>query len=212
MALKGAFPELFVISRDKDASMADMMSFPNSLLHWDFHFVRNVQDWELDSLTSFMDLLYSYPLEGVGEDRFCWRSRATKGFTIKDYYNCFCPSPFDSFSWKIIWKTKVPSRIAFFSWTAALGKLLTIHNLRKRHLIIVDWCCMCKQNGESVYHLLLHCSMTRELWSMVFGLFGMDWVMPCHVLHLWAGWQVRFGAHRNMIVWRMVPHCVMWCL
>jgi hypothetical protein len=113
---------------------------------------------------------------------------------------------------KIIWKAKVPPRIAFFSWTAALGRLLTIDNLRKRHLIILDWFCMCKQSGESVDHLLLHCFMAQELWSMVFGLFGVHWVMPCHVLHLWDNWQVRCGNSRTMVVWRMVPHCVMWCL
>ena len=28
MALKDAFPELFVLSRDKEASVADLMSFP----------------------------------------------------------------------------------------------------------------------------------------------------------------------------------------
>jgi hypothetical protein len=104
---------------------------------------------------------------------------------------------------------QVPPRIAFFSWTAALGRFLTIDNLRKHNLIIIDWCCMCKQSGESVDHLLLHCSLARELWSMVFVLFGVHWVMPCHVLHLRAGWQGRFGNHRNMVVWRMVPHCVM---
>jgi hypothetical protein len=161
MALKDAFPELFVISRDTEVSVADLMSFPNGLLHWDFHFVRNVNDWELESLTSFMDLLYSCHMEGVGEDRLSWRSRPSKGFTVKTFYHCLCPSHSGSFPWKFIWKAKVPQRIAFFSWTAALGKLLTIDNLRKRNLIIVDWCCLCKQSGESVDHLLLHCSMAR---------------------------------------------------
>ena len=46
------------------------MSFPNGHLHWDFHFVRNVKDWELESLTSFMDLLYSCHMEGL--ERIGW--------------------------------------------------------------------------------------------------------------------------------------------
>ena len=34
------------------------------LLHWNLHFFRNVQDWGLDSLTNFMDLLDSFSFEG----------------------------------------------------------------------------------------------------------------------------------------------------
>jgi hypothetical protein len=43
----------------------------------------------------------------------------------------------------------------FFAWSAALGKILTVDNLRKMHVIIVDRCCLCKSNEESVDHLLL---------------------------------------------------------
>ena len=60
------------------------------------------------------------------------------------------------------------SRVAFFVWTAALG----IDNLRKKKVLILDWCYMSKSNGESVDYLLLHCPIVYELWSMVFTLFG----------------------------------------
>jgi hypothetical protein len=36
--------------------------------------------------------------------------------------------------------------------------------------------------------------------------------MPCQVLQLWVAWQVRGADHWNMVIWRMVPHCVIWCL
>ena len=75
-------------------------------------------------------------------------------------------------------KSKVPGRVAIFSWSAALDKILTIYNLCKRRVIIMDWCCMCKLGGESVNHLLLHCKFAQELWNMVFTLFGVHWVIP----------------------------------
>uniref|UniRef100_A0A2N9IHE7 Reverse transcriptase zinc-binding domain-containing protein n=1 Tax=Fagus sylvatica TaxID=28930 RepID=A0A2N9IHE7_FAGSY len=165
----------------------------------------------LSSVLDFMELIYSIPLKGEGDDKLGWRHKPNKGFSVKEYYRCLNKVPFDPFPWKSIWKAKVPPRVAFFSWTAALGRLLTIDNLRKRHLILVDWCCMCKRSGESVDHLLLHCPMAWDLWS-VLGLFGVHWVMPCHVLDVWAGWQGCYGNRCNMVVWRMVPHCVMWCL
>ena len=59
-----------------------------------------------------------------------------------------------------------------FVWTTALGTILAIDNLRKKKMLILDWCYMCKSNGELVDHLLLHCPIVYELWSMVFTLFG----------------------------------------
>ena len=70
------------------------------------------------------------------------------------------------------WKQKIPSRMAFFVWTVALGKCLTIDSLRKRKVCILDCCCMCKCNNEMVDHLFLHRPIAMDLWAMVFGLFG----------------------------------------
>jgi hypothetical protein len=36
---------------------------------------------------------------------------------------------------------------------------------------------MCKKSEESIDHFLLHCEVARELWSSLFHLFGVDWVM-----------------------------------
>ena len=75
--------------------------------------------------------------------------------------------------------------------------------------------------------------LARELWSMVFGLFRVQWVMPrsvvdpvyltllcplvpnsslCRGVEQLGRWQGHFGRHQHIAVWQMVPHCVMWCI
>ena len=51
-----------------------------------------------------------------------------------------------------ICRVKAPSRVAFFAWTAAMGKIFTIDNLCRIGIIILDLCCTFKQDGESVDH------------------------------------------------------------
>ena len=87
---KWCFPELFVISRDKDAFVADIMSFPNGIIHWDLRFSKNVQDWELESMTNFMELIYLLQLRGNREDKLCWQNKTNKGFSVKEHYRCAC--------------------------------------------------------------------------------------------------------------------------
>ena len=95
-----------------------------------------------------------------------------KGFEVSSYYQAFLGVCTQSFPWRSIWKQKVPSKVAFFVWTATLGTILTIDNLRKKKVLILDWCYIHKSNEESIDHLILHCPIVYELWSMVFTLFG----------------------------------------
>ena len=67
--LKEAFPDFFSITADKEAIVADFLLTRTGNLHWEVAFVRNLQDWEIDALTSFLDLLYSVSLHDSGLDK-----------------------------------------------------------------------------------------------------------------------------------------------
>jgi hypothetical protein len=54
---------------------------------------------------------------------------------------------------------------------------LTLDDLRKINVIVVEWCYTCKKSEESIDHLLIHCEVARDLWSSLFQLFGVAWVM-----------------------------------
>jgi hypothetical protein len=101
--------------------------------------------------------------------------------------------------------------VAFFAWTAAQWKILTLDNLRKKRVIVIDRCCMCKMNGESVDHLLLHCEVARALWNAIFSRFSLSWVMPLRMVDLFTCWWMG-GRSWSAAVWKMVLCCLLWCL
>jgi hypothetical protein len=55
-------------------------------------------------------------------------------FEVKSFYKALSNSANEMFPWKSIWRSKVP----FFGWNAALEKILTHDNLRKRSIVVVE--------------------------------------------------------------------------
>ena len=74
--------------------------------------------------------------------------------------------PLCLFSWKAIWRTKAPQ------------KKILCENLIKVGFSMVSRCCMCCCSGETMNHLLICCSIDFELWSFIFRMFGVQWVLP----------------------------------
>lgn len=79
-------------------------------------------------------------------------------------------------------------------------------NLRKKSIISVSFCCLCKREEEIVDHLLLHCSFAKVV-EYDFALFGVQWVMPRGVVTL------CFSRYPNSGIWKAILHFFfMWCI
>jgi hypothetical protein len=174
MPLKGAFLVLYDIARDKDAHVADHLVVVNGSYQWDVSFFRATHDWEVDVLAPFFSLLYSSKVDREGEDQFWWSSSHKGKCDVRYFYKVLACKEAVHFSWKSIWLTKAPLKVVFFAWAAALGKILTLDNLRKKCVIVIDRCCMCKMNGEFMDHLLLHYEVARALWNAIFSRFNLS--------------------------------------
>jgi hypothetical protein len=70
---------------------------------------------------------------------------------------------------------------------------------------------MCKINGETVDHLLLHCEVARVLWNAIFSRFSLSWAMPLREIDLFACWWTG-GRSLNAVVWKMISSYFIWCL
>jgi hypothetical protein len=111
----------------------------------------------------FFELLYSQQIRHGGVDKICCIPSKRKILEVKSYYKVTANSEPVYGPWKMIWKSKAPQRVAFFVWTAVLGKILMLDNLRKKNIIVMEWCYMCKRSGKSIDHLLLHCEVALEV-------------------------------------------------
>lgn len=77
-------------------------------------------------------------------------------------------------------------------------------------MVIWDSCCMCKNSEDKAEHLLLNCSVARDLWYLAFALFRVSWDRPkTTVVQKLAYWQGRFHYYRGLKVLKPAPLCIL---
>ena len=145
---------------------------------------------------------------GEGDDTPIWQLTHCGVFDVCFFNYSLLKAPSVSLPWQSIWCIKIPKRVAFFLWTAARNWILTIDNLVKKNLPLVNWCCLCRCDKETLDHLLLHCKFSHALWSEVFLMF-VQLVMPNTVVSLLFAWRNWLGTYSSN-VWNMVLACLMW--
>ena len=190
--------------------MADNYEVLGGSNQWNVSFSREAHNWEVEVFASFFQVLHSARVRQGCADRLWWISSKRDSFTVKLLFASLACTEGRRFPWKSVRQTQAPPRAIFFVWSAALGKILTLDNLKRRQVFVTNRSCMCKRSEDTVDHLLLHCEVAYALWSAFFGRFGLSWVMLRRVSDLLAcRWST--GRRESAGVWKMMPTCFFWC-
>ena len=80
------FFRLYSLAQNKDAVVADCMSWNDAIFQWDIIFHRALQDWELAIFAEFLTLLYSVNHHRDDADTIGWRLSQDRIFTVKSFY------------------------------------------------------------------------------------------------------------------------------
>ena len=56
-----------------------------------------------------------------------------------------------------------------------------------------------------VNHILIHCTVAKVLWDIVFGLVGVQWVFPETVNEVLFSWRGSFVEKKMKKIWKSIP-------
>lgn len=67
--------------------------------------------------------------------------------------------------WPRLWKLNLPNKIKVFGCRACQEILPTKENLARRKITEDGICELCKQEAETVLHVLWGCGVARDVWA-----------------------------------------------
>lgn len=126
---------------------------------------------ELEGMLTFMELLYSIRMKRNVEDKLYKRPTKSSLFEVKSFIEFLLMEVSSLFPGRVYGASKFHSRLPFFTWTAVMGRILTMDDLCWHKVCVIEWCYMRKKVRKIFYHLFIHCDYASELWSLVFYLF-----------------------------------------
>jgi hypothetical protein len=101
-------------------------------------------------------------------DQVVWRWTKDGCFSTALAYKAFFSGQHAIPSAKLLHKTKVPAKCKFFIWLVLHDRCWTATRTKGHDLQDDDRCVMCDQDSETITHLLIGCSYTKEVWHNLF--------------------------------------------
>ncbi|KAK0578627.1 hypothetical protein LWI29_013416 [Acer saccharum] len=103
-----------------------------------------------------------------GFDKEVWGWDKSGNFSVKSAYLGASEDVSQVlWSWRFIWKLKIPPKILYFIWTLVHERILTNHHRTVRGMSNDPFCPRCNVGIESIDHLLWGCRDAKFIWENV---------------------------------------------
>ena len=166
----------------------------------------------MEKMEGFLRKLHHLVLNRDVEDVLNWKNNKKGSFFVRSHYHFLIKAFSYPFPWSIIWRSWAPMRVSFFAWETSWNRILTIEQLKRRSWNMSNRCYFYKVEEETSDHLILFCKKVTMLWSLLFSLFDVQWVLYSSIKRNLIGWHSAFVSKRNEKAWRATPLCLMWTL
>ena len=125
-------------------------------------------DSEVDLAITFLSEVDGQVILNHGADRWEWIADQSGTYSTQSAYEVLWEGAAEENieeCFQVLWKIRIPSKIAVFAWRLLRDRLPTKSNLRARQVQISDMNCpFCRRMEEDASHLFIHCSKIQPLW------------------------------------------------
>ena len=173
--------------------------------------MRSLNDWEEESVCDLLAILAAREIKAQVNDELVWPPDPKGSFNIKSFCNVVYDRPLCyGFPSTAICRSKAPPKACFFAWAAALDKVPTKDFLKRRNFHGPSRCVLCREEEETIHHLLVHCQWASLLWQLGLSMMGVCWVQPWKVKDVLVAWRRRKHKCLALGVWNLIPLAIWW--
>jgi hypothetical protein len=176
--LKDRFPRLFSISRQKEATVAEIWDPGSADFKWRLLWRRRLFVWEENVVEELKGVL-NEAIVSAEVDCWSWRPDKNNIFTVSSTYKLITQlqhSPVQQTQWHAyiyqnLWKSPAPSKVSSFVWQLLHDRVPTRNNLVIRQVItegLESVCPLCGLELETSEHLFMYCNVATKVWQDIF--------------------------------------------
>lgn len=176
---------------NQEARVIDYMERRGERIVWGPVFRRNLNEIKESQFCSMLLVLHEVFIPRGGKDKRVWMASADGIFSVTSFFLSITrDAVVTHFNWASLWSIKAPPRVIAFRWTAILGGILTMDNLQRPRVIIVNAYPMCLAVEESIDHLMIYCFIAHHLWMSIFTWFHISGPLPNSLPSLFQFWRL----------------------